>query len=414
MELPQLTLKIEKLTSEGSGLARVEGKVVFVPQAVPGDTVEAQIENEGKDYDEASLLRITEKSPDRTDPPCPYFNRCGGCQLQHITYEAQLRWKQEIVLDALKRIGHIQDPQVEKIIPSPTIWNYRSRIQLQKDQKGSIGFFQAKSHDVVEIEECKIANEKLNEKLKELLNEFKRKPEDKVSPQEEELKSQVGVLKPETEKKSEKEKIEKKSKDKRSTKETEDKSATGESQWPLELRIDDSTSFTQINPEQNENLVKFVLEYANVQRMDQVFDLFSGSGNFTFPLAGQSGHVWAIEKSKAAIQEGEKRAADNHISNITWKHGSVSRLLTQLNKKGFHCHVLVADPPRRGLDETIEEILKIKPKKIVYVSCNPATFARDVRQFTKSGYSLDKCQPFDMFPQTVHVEIIGFLHRMEP
>lgn len=381
MELPKFTLQIEKLTSEGVGLARHEGKVFFVPWTVPGEKVVVQIEKEHKDYNETHLLEIVEQSKDRIDPPCPYFYRCGGCQLQHINYEGQLKWKKEIVLDALTRISKITQPIVEEMIPSPKIWNYRSRIQLQKDQAGKIGFYKTKSHEVVEIDSCLIADERLNERSKEV---------------------KEGVEGSEAQDKSRETKHEA-----RGTKQEEMESKDAEEDWPLELRVDDSSAFTQINPEQNENLVRLVLEYADVKKTDQIFELFCGSGNFTFPLSQKGGHVWAIDKDSEAVRKGEKISSEKDITNITWKQGTVSRLLSQFKKKGLGCSLLVADPPRSGLAEAMEEILLFSPKKIVYVSCNPATFARDAARLIRSDYRLQKCQPIDMFPQTAHVEVVG-------
>ncbi|MBI2340964.1 MAG: class I SAM-dependent RNA methyltransferase [Deltaproteobacteria bacterium] len=168
MDLPKLTVSIEKLNSEGEGLARHMGKVIFIPWGVPGDTVSIQIEEEQKDYSRGRILDIVQKSPDRADPPCPYFFNCGGCQLQQMTYESQLKSKKEMVLDALRRIAKMPDAACEDVIPSPKTWNYRSRIQIQRDREGKIGFFRAESHEIVEIEKCLIADERLNEKLAEL------------------------------------------------------------------------------------------------------------------------------------------------------------------------------------------------------------------------------------------------------
>ena len=169
MELPKITVTIEKLNSEGEGLARHLGKVIFIPWGVPGEVVSVQIEEAHKDYNRGRIIDIVQKSPDRTDPPCPWFFNCGGCQLQQMTYEAQLKWKKEIVLDALRRIAKMPDATIEEVIPSPKIWNYRSRIQIQRDREGKIGFFKSQSHEIVEIEKCLIADERLNEKLRKLM-----------------------------------------------------------------------------------------------------------------------------------------------------------------------------------------------------------------------------------------------------
>lgn len=346
----KLTLKIEKLNSEGAGVARFEGKVCFVPWAAPGDTVLAEVEKEGRDFNECRLIEIVEKSPDRVDPPCPYFMTCGGCQLQHLSYESQLTAKQILVEDALKRIAKISDP-VSPIIPSPKIWNYRNRIKLHRDRKGKIGFFKNLSHEIIEIDKCLIADERINEKLKRI--------------------------------------------------------AFPPAANEVEVRVDGLRTFAQVNDPQNETMVKMVLDFADPKPGEKVIDLYCGAGNFTFPLAKAGAEVVGIEKNGAEIEGARKRAFAEKITNIRWIQQSAFSALVGLKGDGAVCDTLVADPPRKGLAEAVDALILLKPKKIVYVSCNPATFARDTAHLIKAGYRLDKCQPLDMFPQTSQVELVG-------
>ncbi len=353
-----MILTIEKINSEGAGLARHNvaghgGKIYFVPWTAPGDVVLVQIEKDHRDYAEARILEIIEKSSDRVDPPCPYFSRCGGCQLQHLSYESQLKWKREILVDALKRIARLPEVQVEPMIPSYKIWNYRSRIQLQQDATGKVGFFKGKSHDIVEIESCLIADERLNEKMKKGIT--------------------VGG----------------------------------------ELRVDDSTGFTQINPEQNKKLIELVVQYAEINSDDRVIDLYCGNGNFTFSLAALSKKVWGVEINSDSLVNAQKKAEALQIKNISWISGSSKNALAQLRKEGVVCDVMLVDPPRQGLEEAMEEILSFAPRRFIYVSCNPATFARDAAQLVKGGYLLERCQPVDMFPQTAHVELVSKFSRVK-
>lgn len=358
MSSQKVILTIEKLASDGRGVARYHGKIVFVDWAVPGDEVEAQIEKDHKDYAEARLLKILKPSEDRTKPLCPYFYECGGCDLQHIKYVAQLKFKEQIVHDAISRLGHLQDIEVKPIIPSPQEWHYRNRIQLHKNSEGQIGFFKPKSHQIVEIQECLIAKEELGKKI----GDTRRTPTlfgDKAS---------------------------------------------------LEIRTDDVArdgAFVQINAAQNEILKKLVIEFLEPQKPESIFDLFCGSGNFTFEIAKYAKAVLGVEKSVEAIQEAERLSLKNGITNITWKWAAILRGLMELKNQGKTCDAMVVDPPRRGLAEALEGIVNFKPKKIVYVSCNPATFAKDVAMFIKSGYHLQLVQPLDMFPQTSHVELVA-------
>lgn len=358
--LVQCNLKIEKLNSSGQGVARYQGKVIFVDWAVPGDEVEAQIEKDHKDYAEARLLKIIKSSEDRSMPLCPYFYECGGCELQHITYLAQLKFKEQIVRDAISRLGHLQEIEVKTIIPSPQEWHYRNRIQLHKNGEGRIGFFKPKSHQIVEITECLIAREELNQKIGTM----------RLAP------------------------------------------ALFGDKASLEIRVDHLArdgAFVQINTAQNDTLKKLVLDLLQPQKNENIFDLFCGSGNFTFEIAKHAKTVVGLEKNLEAIQEAERLSNKNGVSNITWKWASMLQGLLELKNQGRDCDAMVVDPPRRGLAEATRGILNFKPKKIVYVSCNPATFARDAALFVGSGYNLQGIQPIDMFPQTSHVELVAKL-----
>ena len=357
--MKKISLTIEKLNSEGAGLARNNGKVHFVPWTAPGDKVLVQIEKEHRDYTESRLLDILDKSPDRVLPPCPYFMSCGGCQLQHLSYESQLKWKREIVVDALKRIARLPDVGVAPMIASPKIWNYRSRIQLQKDSQGKVGFFKSKSHEVIEIQSCFIADERLNEKIKDM----KKSPLDPPF-----VKGGLGGF---------------------------------------ELRVDGSSGFTQINPEQNKKLIELVIDYSALQKSDCVIDLYCGNGNFTFSLAAQSKQVWGIEINSDSLVSAQKRAQELGIKNISWKLGSADKALAELSREVASCDIMLVDPPRRGLEEAMDWIFPLAPHRLIYVSCNPATFARDAARLVKKGYLLKNCQPVDMFPHTSHVELIA-------
>lgn len=356
MKLPQLTLKIEKLNSSGEGMARYEGKVCFVSWSVPGDTVVAQIEKENRDYNKCRILEIVEKSPDRVLPPCPYFFNCGGCQLQQMTYEAQLKWKREIIIDALKRISGLLTLQIPDVISSPKIWNYRNRIRLHVDRKKRIGFYRHQSHELIEINECLIADEKLNERLQAL---------------------RAGAI------------------------------HESPLQDSIELRVDEKRSFTQVNPEQNENLLRIMLEMAQLGGGERVIDLYCGHGNLTFLLAEKSKSVIGIDREITAINEAIALTSARKIQNIRWIQGSALTTLMGLKKEGMVIDLLVTDPPRRGLAEATEGVLALKPGRIVYVSCNPATFARDTMSLLHGGYQLTRLQPLDMFPHTSHVELVA-------
>ncbi|MDO8518928.1 MAG: methyltransferase domain-containing protein, partial [Deltaproteobacteria bacterium] len=214
--------------------------------------------------------------------------------------------------------------------------------------KGKIGFFKTSSHEIIEIEKCLIADERINEKLKRIA--FPPAAND------------------------------------------------------VEVRVDGLRTFAQVNDPQNENMVKLVLDFADPKPEEKIVDLYCGAGNFTFPLAQSGASVTGIEKNGAELEEARKRGEKG---NIRWIQQTAFSALVGLKGDGVTCDTLVADPPRRGLAEAVEGVIALKPKKIVYVSCNPATFARDAGHLAKAGYVLEKCQPLDMFPHTSHVEIVS-------
>lgn len=348
MQKTQIELTIEKLNSKGAGIARKDGLVYFVPWSVPGDTVLAEVELQHKKYAEARLLAILTPSRDRIKPPCTYFYECGGCQLQHLNYEAQLVWKKIIVQDALKKIARIENTFVLPVLPSPKPFHYRNRIRLHRDGQGNLGFYKNQSHQLVAIEECLIAEEELNQKLIYLK-----------------------------------------------------KNGTGD----LELRIDGGSHFSQVNSFQNEKLIQLVC--SALAGSGAVIDLFCGNGNFTIPIAQKQIPVWGIEKEKALVDEAKKRSVELGLSNIEWILGTAIRGLKQLKHLVGQISCMVVDPPRRGLAEVLPDVIKMAPQKIIYVSCEPATFARDTRDLCTKGYFLKECQPFDMFPQTSQIEVVG-------
>ena len=351
----KITVNIEKISFEGKGIARHEGKVFFVEWAVPGDIVAVEIEKDFGTYANARLVDFLEKSSDRVDPPCPYFFKCGGCQLQNLNYDAQLKWKQIILEDALKKREIATE--VLPILPSPLEWNYRNRIQLHRSPQNQWGFHKPGSHEVVPIENCLIAEEGINEQIKQL----------KIHPL-------VGAI----------------------------------HELPLrEIRALEGSSFSQINTAQNKNLVGQVMKWANPSKKDIVFDLFAGSGNFSFPLARESKQVFAIERDAEGVAVGIKQAEKKNIFNIQWIESSVSRALVDLKKRGVVPQILVMDPPRKGLEEALPAILPFKAECLIYVSCNPDSFASDSKELLKAGYTLKQVQPLDMFPQTAHVEVVG-------
>lgn len=355
--MEKFVLKIENLAGNGSGVGRFEGKVCFVPWSVPGDILSVQVKKKRKKYIDATILEIIEKSPHRAAPPCPYYFKCGGCQLQHIGYESQCRFKKEIIRNALKRIGRLDENCVEDVVPAKNIWHYRSKIELHRDAKNRIGFYKPGSHEVVEIERCLIADERLNEKIPLLKN---------------------------------------------------NQGASSS----IHLTLNGSSSFSQAHREQNEILIRLVLELTAPKPDENIFDFYCGGGNFTIPLSREASSVWGVEKSSEGYNEALQLKEKEEIQNVAFIHASVAKALVTL--KGTDCDKIIVNPPRYGMTEEIRGVVSFRPARIVYVSCDPATFARDASHLKDAGYSLQKCIPIDMFPHTIHCELVSLFVLSPP
>lgn len=363
------TLVIDRLAYGGYGVGRHEGRVIFVPFGLPGDTLRVSIFKDQKRYAYAAIQEIVSPSPDRVAAPCRHFFTCGGCQWQHLPYEKQLYWKQEILKETLERLGRIKEPPLLPIIPSPKVWHYRNRIQLNVGDKGAspkgeIGFYRADGEGVVAIEECPIADERINATLKS------------INPRE----------------------IRKRG-------------------WQVELMVDEEEgsvrletgkgAFSQVNSEQNQNLVSAVVGLMAVREGEEVLELFAGNGNFSFPLAAQGAKVTAVEQSPGeAISVSQ---VPRH--EVRFIYNRVEKVMRDLVRQKRKFDSLLLDPPRKGAKLILSEIVSLAPRKIVYVSCFPPTLARDLQFLTRHGYRLEKIQPIDMFPQTYHIESVSLLQK---
>ncbi len=370
------TVTIDRLAFRGEGvgrLQRAEGqKVVFVPYAVPGDVLKIQVTESHKNFDRGVIASVVSPSVSRVDAPCPYFGKCGGCHWQHIAYGEQVKAKEEIFRQTLYRVAKIAEPKVLPILSAANPWNYRQRIQLKVDfsQKAQVGFFAPESHDVVPIEKCDIADPKINEVLQSLLKQgqIPTRPFE-ISVFE---NGDVHVL-------------------------------------PMD-HVD--RYFSQAHPEQNRQMIHTVLHFV-FGRAESAFkvrrtllELYAGSGNFTFPLAEHAGRVIAVEENAKAVKVGERLAEERGLTHVEWVTGTVEWGTKKVLRKRIPVDTVVLDPPRAGASDVLDLLMLLKPKTIVYVSCDPNTLARDVRELTKRFYRFDVSQPIDMFPQTYHIESV--------
>ncbi len=421
-------ITVEKLVHGGAGLARLEtGQAVFVAGVLPGERAVVTLRRKRKGFFEADLAEIVTLSKDRIEPPCKGETQCTGATWPHIAYPAQLRFKQEILLDTLARIGGITPERPLPILPSPRTDHYRLRTQFNVravEGRQRIGFFRPGSYSLVEVDDAFLIDPLISRTLKAVRTLERRLPPLEeihinatpsgevhlllFSGQEtlpamdsffDELRKAVpGVIGITGFAKREKAFV------------------LGRNQLKLEiegLRLSATEgNFYQVNWEQNRNMVKTVLDVAGAEGADTVLDLYCGIGNFALPLAKRAKKVIGIESGYSAIEDARANAVLNGIHNAEFIADDMQKGLKTLIREKLRAEVIVLDPPRSGATlKTLERILAFVPHTIVYVSCNPSTLARDLKYFHLFGFRLDRLQPVDMFPYTYHIECVAEMKR---
>ena len=415
----RVTTDITALTYGGRGIGRVEGKVIFVPNTAPGDRVDVAVVEEKEGYIEGIVEEVVTPSPRRAEPFCPLFGQCGGCQWQHIAYSDQVEWKERIFRETLERIGGIAPLPLEKTIPAEMSGAYRTRAQFHV-KEGRWGFFSARSNDIVPLEECPLLDPLLNKVFTAIRDVFAEEAPDfplhtvevGMSPEDnkavallhsgksgkldlERLMERVGDLKG----------VELFITPKRRRGGTKVASA---GDCYLSYRVSGLfmrshlSAFSQVNFGQNERLVETVLDFADPRESDSVVDLFAGAGNLTLPLARRCAEVTAIEQSRVAVEDGRINAKAKDMSTVTFRRADAADGAKSLDKGASD--IVVLDPPRGGALRVAREIVEVAPEKIVYLSCNPATLARDLAFLVRHGYNVTRAVTIDMFPHTYHIE----------
>ncbi len=419
-----ITVEIEKMVYGGRGIGRPEGKVVFVPFTAPGDRVRAEITHDKKRFAEALLRSVENPSPLRVDPFCKHFGECGGCHYQHISYPEQLKFKEAIVRESLHRAAGDGECGFLPVVPSPRDRGYRIRAQFKGGPRGktrAMGFYAWGSHRLVNVTECPLLHPRVNEiyrALQERCGEYRIEAANiQVSPEEDQ-----GVVTLVTKGGGDPEKAERLGRDIPGVKGVMWRGKRSLSwgdiglcyEWPgipgksgLKIRAE-GDSFSQVNPFQNRNLRQRVVEWANLTGKERVLDLYCGSGNLSLPLAQAAEKVWGIDNDARAVACAEGNAAGNGLSNCRFISADTKSGLSQVGKEAGSVDVTVLDPPRAGAKD-IGEVTVLRPKKILYVSCDPPTMARDLAIFKSLGYDLIRVQALDMFPHTYHVEVIAEL-----
>jgi 23S rRNA (uracil1939-C5)-methyltransferase len=412
-----IEFQVTSMAYGGEGIGRWNGKAVFVPYAIPGESVTAEIIEDRGRYARARLVQVTAPSTDRVDPPCPHFGpeRCGGCAWQHVGYQAQLDYKTSIVRDQLVRLGHVTDPLLRPALGMDNPWGYRNHLQLAVTAGGRLGFQTVGSHRTIVVDQCPIAHPLVASMVSDseggdswrlppgLAGDWVRRaaPRAGINTDQRLLVLESGRQPP-----------------------------VVRGAWPFAVAVETGArviplagrphieerlgglvfrysprSFFQVNTAQAERLVELVARYVNPQGDETLLDCFCGVGVFGLLLAGRVRRVIGVEESASAI--GDARVNTKGVANVTFLHGQAQSVLPSLSEP---VHSVVLDPPREGCEPAaLKALANLAPRRIVYVSCDPSTLGRDVARLGEAGYVLREATPVDMFPQTYHIETVALL-----
>lgn len=383
---------IEKLIYGGQGLARFQGATIFVPLSAIGDKLKVRITNTEKTFFRAEIIEILEPSIDRRKPHCKHFGQCGGCQLQHLDYSVQLIAKAEFIRDSLKRIGHF-DWQSTIEIKHDKEFNYRNRTQLKVERATTpfqIGFYKEGSHEVCDIEDCPILAPELNQALTKVRNSQQDIALSEIAYSKIDLiKGDKGVS---------------------SNQKIADLTPEAISQKVLDIDYSfDPGCFFQVNQYLLTTLIEMVI---GTRKGKIAIDLYAGIGFFALQLAKSYQKVIATEVHQQTSNWAIHNIEANSINNVEFFSFSTEKWLAKFSRKFGGIDLIVLDPPRVGIiKKTLLSIAEMRPKEIVYVSCDPSTLARDLRVLADNGYELVSITGIDLFPQTYHIETVAVLKR---
>jgi len=417
--------RVEALAYGPYGVARPQGHVVLIPRTAPGDEVKARIVARRANYAIGEIVSLVTPSPVRQEPPCPYFDGCGGCPWQAVQYDAQLAAKQKNVEDALRRIGKLSGFELFPILPSPSAYHYRRRVRLHADGQKRLGYYRAFSHDLIEVDSCLVADPQANLRLGQARNWLRS-----LKTPVEQLELVVGdqedpvVFAGKAGGKFARDDDSTSSHFLKAHREIGGlilfgrgwRRSWGQGKVLIRLAEDlalqiDAELFSQVNSEGNLQLARELLAWGGFHPGDRVLELYCGAGNFTLPIARRTAEVIAVEGAPLAIQSGKLSAQRNGIENIRWIHSAVPAALAQLKRRREKFSQLVLDPPRAGAKGLEAELASLGAAKLLYVSCDPATLARDLAALAKHGYRLRTIQPVDLFPHSFHVETLALMTR---
>lgn len=432
------------------GVAKIDNFVVFVPGAVTGDVVTAEITEAKKNYAVGKLINIIRPSGLRINPPCTYYEQCGGCQLMHMNYEGQLKYKKERVINELKRAEvSFEEAVVNDTIGMENPFRYRNKTAFsvtQKDNEIHIGPYEQGTYNTVDIDSCLIQSSEADniiKTFKSLMTKYNIKAYDKKTgrgtvrnivirnnrindlmliivtssddlPHKDMIVRELILSNPAV--KTIMQNI--------NTKNTNlvmgNKNITLFGDGTIKDTIDGLTftispeTFFQVNPAQTEKLYKTAIEYAGITKDDICFDIYCGIGTISLMAARHAKKVYGVEIVEQSIINARENAKNNNISNVQFFAGKAEQVVPKLYKQDINADIVIVDPPRKGCEkEVIDTIINMAPQKVVYVSCNPSTLARDIKLLESGGFKLQKVQPIDQFPWSGHVECVVLMSRVD-
>jgi 23S rRNA (uracil1939-C5)-methyltransferase len=419
-----LRVEIESIAFGGGGIARKDGKVFFVKGGLPHDVLEIRVINDKGSYAEAVIDAVVGPSRDRVEPTCPVFGICGGCQFQNLGYSAQLREKANMLRETVERIGGLRGVHVDTIFPSPSEYGYRRRTLLSAwyfSGGWHVGYFQEKSRKHVKVVSCPISDSSINDaisRLSDVLSSIRdpRYPLEKIYLSSDGISAYITLVPhPRTAPSS----LGALVRYMRRFDETKNVSVIGNRELEFEFPLmgyrflTSPSVFTQSNTPVNEAIIDTVIDWSELKGTETILELYSGIGNFSVPLSAGAIEVICVEINKRSAAFARRNAELNGVRNIVFNSGSCEEYLSAHVVGAPPVDVVVLDPPREGAKDVVPGVMRLSPEKIIYVSCDPATLARDLKTFRVGGYELARIRPFDMFPETYHIESVSLLVKSE-
>lgn len=400
-------ITLDKLTYGGEAMGRLpDGRAIFVPFGLPNEVVKIRLTQEKQNFARGEIIEIIKSSPERIEAKCKHFTQCGGCHYQNLSYENQLKAKTEILRDQLRRIGKIENPPIQKMIPSPNEWNYRNNMQFHLTNEGKLGFINSKGNSAFAIEECHLPETSIDSFWKELNFESNLNLErvslrsgnendlvlilESESPEapELEIEADVSVI---------------------HLYENHPVVVAGQDHTFIKILDKDfkvsASSFFQVNTKMAEKMVEHLqTQFPIPNSQTTLLDIYCGVGLFSKFFADKYQKVIGIESSPSACEDFVFNL--DEFENVDLYEGAAEEILPKLEIEN-QTHIIV-DPPRAGIDKhALDAIINLKPQIIAYVSCDPSTLARDAARLIHGGYKLKQVTPFDLFPQTYHIESIS-------